>query len=523
LETAGGAANAGASGVGVAPPVGSTWDSPHTGNPFLPGYFADPSVFYDEATSTFYVYATTDGNWIDFSADPLVWHSKDFLHWRAERLSLPATWPKQPLWAPSVMKHPKNGHYYLLYAIGDGTYAAQASSPLGPWTNATLGSALFKKGEMFGASDWFDAQFFVDSDAVYMTFGGGGKVGIAKLAFGADFTVSIDNSDARMSDGTTHKFKQLTGLSNYLEGSCLFKSGARYFITYSNSACQNYNVEYAVGASPVGPFTHVAGDIVQRDDAKHVLGPGHNSILQYGGDTYIVYHRQHYQYVDVKRQVAIDRIEVNGDHLSSGVQDHAGVWLGSGALESLVAAARAQAEPDLAQGKPVLASSESAYKGGMSGTIPESFAAVPDFYAARFAVDDNLGTRWAPSTLPASLVLDLGEDRAIGRSETTFEYVPRAYRYRIETLTQAQASSLAAARASSAWRPYADRSTNTQAPSPITDVQAATARYLRLTVLGADLPVASAEIRTILQTDYADRVSVVEFKVFQNAAPPATQ
>lgn len=302
------------------------------------------------------------------------------------------------------------------------------------------------------------------------------------------------------------------------------RSGARYFITYSNSACQNYNVEYAVGASPVGPFTHMAGDIVQRDDEQHVLGPGHDSILQYGGDTYIVYHRQHYQYVDVKRQVSINRIAVNGDHLSSGVQDQAGVWAGTGALESLVAAARAQAEPDLAQGKAVLATSESDYKGGMSGTIPETFAAVPGFYAARFAVDDNLGTRWAPSTLPASLVLDLGQDRAIGRCETTFEYVPRAYRYRIETLTEAQASGLAAARASTAWRPYADRSTNdSQAPSPITDVQSATARYLRLTVLSADLPLASAEIRTILQTDYADRVSVVEFKVFQNAAPPAGQ
>jgi hypothetical protein len=39
-----------------------------------------------------------------------------------------------------------------------------------------------------------------------------------------------------------------------------------------------------------------------------------------------------------------------------------------------------------------------------------------------------------------------------------------------------------------------------------------------LTVLGAELPVAHAEIKTIIQTDYADRVSVVELKVFQSAA-----
>jgi hypothetical protein len=50
----------------------------------------------------------------------------------------------------------------------------------------------------------------------------------------------------------------------------------------------------------------------------------------------------------------------------------------------------------------------------------------------------------------------------------------------------------------------------------VKDSKSVTARYLRLTVISADLPTDSAETRTILQTDYADRVSVVEFKVFQN-------
>jgi hypothetical protein len=149
-------------------------------------------------------------------------------------------------------------------------------------------------------------------------------------------------------------------------------------------------------------------------------------------------------------------------------------------------------------------------KAGVSGHVTETFPAATGFYAARFAVDDNLGTRWAPGRLPGDLVVDLGSDLAIGRCETTFEYVLRAYRYRIEYLTQSEATSLAAAQGSSAWHLCTDRSSNTQTPSPITDVKSATARYLRLTVLGADLPDAQAEIKTIIQTDYADRVSVVE-------------
>jgi beta-xylosidase len=179
-----------------------------------------------------------------------------------------------------VIKHPTNGQYYLLYACGAiGTCIGRSASPLGPWVNATAGTTtasapLYRQGEMFGANDWFDAQFFVDGDRVYMTFGGGGGVGVAALAFAEDLSVTIDDTDPRMTDGTLHEFKRLTGLTNYLEGSVMFKSGAQYFVTYSNSACQNYNVQYAVGSSPVGPFTHAEGTILQRDDAKNVLGPG---------------------------------------------------------------------------------------------------------------------------------------------------------------------------------------------------------------------------------------------------------
>jgi hypothetical protein len=37
-------------------------------------------------------------------------------------------------------------------------------------------------------------------------------------------------------------------------------------------------------------------------------------------------------------------------------------------------------------------------------------------------------------------------------------------------------------------------------------------------MVSADIPTSQAELRTIIETDYADRVSVVEFKVFEN--PP---
>ncbi len=521
----GGSASGGAKGAGGATMGGTAaWNNLNNGNPFIPGYFADPSIFYDADTKTFYLFATTDGNWIAYSAEPTVWYSTDFVHWKSQPLTLPSTWPKQELWAPSVMKHPSNGQYYLIYACGGiGTCIARSTSPLGPWINATAGTTtatapLYNNGQMWGGNDWFDAQFFVDGSTVYMTFGGGGACGIATLAFGSDLSAAIDNTDTRMTNGTVHKFKQLTGLTNYLEGSVMFKSGTQYFLAYSNSACQNYNVQYAVATSPVGPFTHAAGMVVQRDNTKNILGPGHNSILQYGGDSYIVYHRQHYPYVDVKRQTAIDRIVVNGSTISAGVQTQEGVFAGTGALETLVSRGLASSETDLAFARPVVALSESDYQGGVSGNITETFPAIKGFYAARYAVDYNNGTRWAPTTLPGSLIVDLGADLSVGRCETTFEYVLRVYKYRIEYLAQAEAASLSAAQSSTAWHMYADRSGNTANLSPVADVGPFTARYLKVTVLSANLPTASGEIRTILQTDYADRVSIVEFKAFESTS-----
>jgi hypothetical protein len=497
----------------------AAWNTADNANPVLPGYFADPSLVYDSSTETFYIYATTDGVYITYSADPTVWYSTDFVNWKMKPITLPSAWPKVELWAPSVIKHPTNGKYYLLYCIGNAVYIAYSSSPLGPWTNAVSGATLYSSGQLTGSSDWVDPQFFVDTNTVYMTFGQSSNMGIAKLAFNAStFLVTIDAADARMTDGVVYKCKRLAGLSNNLEGSCMFKKENRYFITYSNSACENYNVHYAVAASPVGPFTYVNRAVLQRDNTNNILGPGHNSILHYGNNWYICYHRQHYQYVDVKRQICVDRIAFNGDSISIDNQTNTGVSAGTGSIETLVATARAVRETDLAYGKTVLASSESGYKGGTATNQNETFAAIAGFYKASYAVDRNNGTRWAPTTLPGYLIVDLGENYNLGRCETVFELVTKLYKYNISYLAQSEAANITSAQSSMAWHTYADRSANTDSLSPLVDSNKVTARYVKITVNSANLPMLSGQISTIIQTDNADRVSIAEFKVFAAAS-----
>ncbi|MBN1760924.1 MAG: family 43 glycosylhydrolase [Chitinispirillaceae bacterium] len=350
-------------------PLYAAWDTPDNGNPLLPGYTADPSIIYDSISATFYIYSTSDGVWISYSADPQVAWSKDFINWTFRPLQLPSFWPKTQLWAPSAMRHPINGKFYLMYCTGSAVHIAWADSAYGPWNNAVANNGtLYNSGDLTGGSDWIDPQFFIDTTTVYFTFGQSSNMGIAKLKFDPNtFMVTFDGSDSRMTDGVKFKCRKLTGLSNNLEGSCMFRNADRYFITYSNSACQNYNVRYAVASSPVGPFTYINRIVVQRDNENNILGPGHNSILHYGIDWYICYHRQHYQYIDVKRQTCIDRITINGDNISTASQTQGGVWAGSGSLESLVAQSRSARKKDLAFGKTVLASSESDFKGGRSG------------------------------------------------------------------------------------------------------------------------------------------------------------
>ena len=76
-------------------------------NPLVPGFFADPFVFYD--SSTFYLYPTTDGyddGTFRYFGPFGVWHSTDFVNWTFKTLSYPADfpWNNSRLWAPSVIR-----------------------------------------------------------------------------------------------------------------------------------------------------------------------------------------------------------------------------------------------------------------------------------------------------------------------------------------------------------------------------------------------------------------------------------
>jgi len=104
------------------------YDAPEAGNPFIPGYFADPTI--RKFGDTYYLYATTDGSGAGFGPAQC-WTSHDFRHWTLR----PMNWPTSHwIWAPDVMQH-RDGKYYMVYCQPCNLYIGQADSPLGPWHN----------------------------------------------------------------------------------------------------------------------------------------------------------------------------------------------------------------------------------------------------------------------------------------------------------------------------------------------------------------------------------------------------
>lgn len=73
--------------------------------------------------------------------------------------------------------------------------------------------------------------------------------------------------------------------ANYFEGPFMVKEKGRYLLMYSdgNTTKDTYKVRYAVGTSPMGPFTEAANSpVLETDAAKQIISPGHHAVRRQG-------------------------------------------------------------------------------------------------------------------------------------------------------------------------------------------------------------------------------------------------
>ena len=110
------------------PVQGTAWNAAGNANPFIPGYFADPTI--RQFGDTYYLYATTDGTGNGYGPAQ-VWVSKDFTNWKNIVMNWPVT---EVVWAPDVVQQP-DGTFRYYYCEPCVVSIGESESPIGPWKN----------------------------------------------------------------------------------------------------------------------------------------------------------------------------------------------------------------------------------------------------------------------------------------------------------------------------------------------------------------------------------------------------
>lgn len=497
--------------------------SMQTGNPTVPAYLADASFYYDKVTDMFYAYGTNDGAGGGNVYPTQVWYSKDCKVWKNAIVNLPKSWTDYAgtvaVWAPSIEYHPLTRKYYLMYGIDTHTFIAMADHPLGPWEDAN-GAA---PGKMFYRG--YDGQFFIDDDHTMYIVTDAGHFKIMKMRFDPKGKMYFDNTDPQYDKSGsnpfvgTYNYKQITEIRNTFEASLIYKRNGLYYLMWSFNGSENYNVRYAVAEQITGPYREInesmTRPILVRNDQNRVLGPGHHSMFNYRGRTFIAYHRQHYPFVDSKRQTCIDEVFFNPDGSILPIPPtHRGVTVAPDVVK--------ETRTNVALGKQTLASSARSYDSSHGARRYRTYD-IAFRYDSHFAVDENHGTRWDAGLGAENpwLVVDLYDECRVDEVETCFEFTSRTYKYTLEYLSGRDADDLPTASQSKSWKLFAHRSLQGAPLSPVSDRPAhgapVSARFVKLTIHSAEnLPASADEWGDKTNADNA--LSIFELKVYGAAS-----
>lgn len=458
------------------PVAGTAWNEPGNANPFIPGYFADPTI--RKFGDTYYLYATTDGTGNGYGPAQ-VWVSKDFVNWKNIVMNWPTT---EVVWAPDVVQQP-NGKFRYYYCEPCNINIGESDSPIGPWHNI-LGKedAVMVPDRYVHNVITLDPQLFTDDDKsqyLYFTTWGiykGFGCGVAKLKDG-DFDLSAlkesvakdarrwnENRPFPIAADEFFAEKRLipnTELKDIFEAPFVFKKDGIYYFTYSSGSCHTdtYRVQYAISkVGPMGPFEY-KGEILTTNEDETVHGPGHHSILEQDGKYYIVYHRHNNpkSIHGFNRQVCIDELKFDAE----------------GNIIPIVPTHNAQ-NVDIFKGA-------SKYKNLAYGAKATASSYYGDWFKPEYAVDDNNATLWKAADciwgrilsrpLNTWLKIDLGKPKKFNEIWTQFEYATFFYQYKIETSLDDKN-----------WTMYADRTDNTMQGSPMIDKGTVKARYIRISI-----------------------------------------
>ncbi len=200
------------------------------------------------------------------------------------------------LWAPDCIA--RNGKYYFYFpdpakdttrGRGFSVGVAVSDKPFGPFT---------PQPEPIKGVRGIDPNPFIDDDGQAYLYWAGWGFQVAKLK---DNMVELAEAP--------HVIEGLPSVG-LKEGPFLFKRNGKYYLTYPHVQDKTERLEYAMGDTPMGPFT-IAGVIMDESSECWTNQP---SIIEFRNQWYLFYHHNDLSpNFDKNRSVRIDSMFFNED------------------------------------------------------------------------------------------------------------------------------------------------------------------------------------------------------------------
>ncbi len=201
------------------------------------------------------------------------------------------------MWAPDCVE--KNGKYYFYFPArqkgndprqGFTIGVAVADAPEGPFT---------PQPEPIKNVRGIDPNVLIDKDGQAYLYWSMGHIFVAKLA---------DNMLELASEPMIIENLPGKGLK---EGPFVFERNGIYYLTFPHVENKTERLEYAMGSSPLGPFTMTG---VIMDESPTGCWTNHHSIVEFNGQWYLFYHHNDLSpKFDKNRSIRIDSLFFNED------------------------------------------------------------------------------------------------------------------------------------------------------------------------------------------------------------------
>lgn len=284
-------------------------------NPVFKTNFPDPYVL--KAGNLYYAYATNSGG-----HNIQVATSKDLVHWELQNDALPAlpAWAKLDnslVWAPEVIQI---GDKFVMYYTAHDKASdrqcvgvATASLPEGIFKDNNAQPLICQAGE----GGTIDPDVFQDGSKLYLYFKNDGNC----CAIDARLYAQELTPDGQKLLGTPAKLisadQSWEGI--VVEAPSMVKHDGTYFLFFSGNSYNNwdYAVGYATCKSPLGPCEQAPENPILKTVLNNppVFGPGHQTVLQMGDETWLFYHAWEISSEGIKtdrRFMWLDRLEWSG-------------------------------------------------------------------------------------------------------------------------------------------------------------------------------------------------------------------